>query len=662
MKPRKRNKSKKHKNNKNEEILKTHQILIGYGTLSEIIVGKMISKIISLVITKSITNKVYSDKSVGTCCINYTKKLISPLVKIAYLSHDIDDLEQENKYWVSIPEPHKITVDRDAFTFVHIDNFKEDQDINDINELKANNVSTNLRRVSKILEINKKEFGSSRNVVEIPDKESTLSNKSGRESFTVKKGDKSYSSKGTIRLKPSDLNINELKGKRDRPKIIDLPSFEIKGLMINKESEEVKKLRIEKERSLLLKKQKQMKEELNKQQKKERSLVYGYSLGKSNSTIEMIPAKFDLNKYTFDLEGKLIPYRLVPPGNFVNEFNEIQSNNKLIKQITQKIEINDELYKEVTSKTSVVEVNSNKNQSEIAEQPLGLNKKSKIFKNVKVHASFSKDNYCQPSGDNFQMITPETGVIVKYDDKEKSKIGNMSFLKKYNKYSSTDFNTVLNETLNKNNQIINKSMIDIHDEKLSKQEDDKSNCSFSMSKIFTNSQNLKENQSLSNSSFGNNNFHRMTKSMSMSKIVLSNHINCSNLMETFDTNDLLPDIGSKTKQNKNIKNIFHDFFSKKYYLNKQREKKTNTKKEKKLRINKSLETMNRFNTSIIQRNDFGSEKSQNILQPFSVKNNNNKPFFKVPFRLNPFEMIRKNGIMLKPIKSLRVNYPCKSQI
>ena len=79
--------------------------------------------------------------------------------------------EQENQYWVSVSEPDKITVDRDAFTFIHIDNFKEEQGINDINEIKAN------RRVTKILEINKKEFGSSRNVVEIPDKESTKEKK-----------------------------------------------------------------------------------------------------------------------------------------------------------------------------------------------------------------------------------------------------------------------------------------------------------------------------------------------------------------------------------------------------------------------------------------------------------------------------------------------------
>ena len=122
MKPRKRNKSKRHKNNKTEEIPKTHQIVIGYGTLSEIIVDKMITKIISLVISKSLTKKLYSDESVGTCCMNYTKRLIFPLIQIASLSHDTDDLEQENQYWVSVSEPDKITVDRDAFTFIHIDN------------------------------------------------------------------------------------------------------------------------------------------------------------------------------------------------------------------------------------------------------------------------------------------------------------------------------------------------------------------------------------------------------------------------------------------------------------------------------------------------------------------------------------------------------------
>ena len=72
MKPRKRNKSKRHKNNKTEEIPKTHQIVIGYGTLSEIIVDKMITKIISLVISKSLTKKLYSDESVGTFDKNIT--------------------------------------------------------------------------------------------------------------------------------------------------------------------------------------------------------------------------------------------------------------------------------------------------------------------------------------------------------------------------------------------------------------------------------------------------------------------------------------------------------------------------------------------------------------------------------------------------------------
>ena len=76
----------------------------------------------------------------------------------------------------------------------------------------------------------------------------------------------------------------------------NLPSFEIKDLLGNKESEEVKKLRMEKEKILLQKKQKQMQEELKKQQLKERPLVYAYNSDKSNSTIEIIPNKFDLSK------------------------------------------------------------------------------------------------------------------------------------------------------------------------------------------------------------------------------------------------------------------------------------------------------------------------------------------------------------------------------
>ena len=60
------------------------------------------------------------------------------------------------------------------------------------------------------------------------------------------------------------------------------------------------------------------------------------------------------------------------------------------------------------------------------------------------------------------MITPETGVIVKYDN-EKTKIGNMSFFKKYNKYSSNDFSSALNETQSRNKQNVNKTMSDISD-------------------------------------------------------------------------------------------------------------------------------------------------------------------------------------------------------
>lgn len=640
MSSKKRTKGKKKKNAQIDE--RKPQIKIEYGNLSELIAHQMIDKLINLTVSQSFTNRVYSNEVYGTYCTRYCHQLIVPLVEVFTVRHDNDDIYDNEELWKTVPEIERVTLDRNATTFVHVDNIhNQSNEFNELKEVsKVQMVISNKRNSLKIKK--KKEYTSTRNVAEIPDKESTNSHAS-------KESVKNQSSfvNGIKKEKDIDSNINNDKIKKQ--KVIDLPSYDIKGIHVEIENEEVLKLREEREQIIIQKKEKELKEQKKKEelkQKKNQSMF----LNPLNKKAEYIPVKLDLNKYTFDPDGKIVPYKIIPQSNFINEFSEIVSDDKFVKEVSP---ISDE-HQDLLLSTKRIKDNEiityNNDQSDA--KSTSTTKKRTLQKYFKVPTlnKLDKKTYCQPAGDNFSIITPETGVIVKYE-KNKTKIGNMSFLKRYNKFSSMDFTNVLNETMTKNKQSANNSMMDINDISKNMNDNSMNMSNASISKLFAVSQKLRDIKMNSLSSTSQK-YSSLNSSMSIGKMIMSKNKSSVDLLETFELNEQLPEIGSKSNTNKALQNIFKDFFTRKYYQRKKKEEEINTKRQMKLKNNKSLESINRFTVKLAQNQNFGNNMKNEIKEE-------KEPYIKLPFKPNPFQMIRQNGILIKPLRSLRVNYQMK---
>ena len=640
MSAKKRTKGKKKKNQEIEE--RKPQIKIGYGNPSELIAHQLIDRLISLTVSQSFKNRVYSNEVFGTYCTRYCYEMVVPLVELYTVRHDRDDLYDNEENWRTVPEVERVTFDRDAHTFVHVENTHNKSEFNEIKEKEVSKIQTIIssKRNSLKLIKKKKEYISTRNVAELPDKESTHSHAS-KDSITHNQSSNVKGNKSEI-----ESGNKENNDKIKKQKVIELPSYDIKGISITKENEEVLKLREEREQLLLQKREKELKEQKKKEelkQKKNQSMF----LNPMNKQSNFIPVKLDLNKYTFDPDGKIVPYRIIPQSNFINEFSEIVSEDKFVKEVSP---ITEEQHDSLLSTRRLKDNEIITYNNDLSDNRTTTTKKRTLQKFTKVPTlnRIDKNSYCQPAGDNFSIITPETGVIVKYDQ-EKTKIGNMSFLKKYNKFSSLDFTNVLNETMSKNKQSANNSMMDINDISKNMSDSSMNMSNASMSRLFAVSQKLRDIKMNSLNSVSHK-YSSLNNSMSIGKIILSKNKSSVDLLETFD--EQLPEIGSKSNTNKTLKNLFKDFFTRKYYHNKIKEAKANTERQKKLKRNKSLESINRFTVKIAQNLNFGITPKNEIKEE-------RVPYLKLPIKPNPFHMIRQNGILVKPLRSFRVNYQMK---
>ena len=119
MSEKKRTKGKKKKIQQLEE--RKPQIKIGYGNPSELIAHQLIDKLISLTISQSFKNRVYSNEVFGTYCTRYCYEMVVPLVEVFAVRHDRDDLYDNEENWRTVPEVERVTFDRDTHTFVHVE-------------------------------------------------------------------------------------------------------------------------------------------------------------------------------------------------------------------------------------------------------------------------------------------------------------------------------------------------------------------------------------------------------------------------------------------------------------------------------------------------------------------------------------------------------------
>ena len=152
--------------------------------------------------------------------------------------------------------------------------------------------------------------------------------------------------------------------------------------------------------------------------------------------------KFDFDKLTFDSNGQIIKFKPLSLNSLSNEFRQLKNNitnatnkSKKITLPINKIKKFAIKKKSINSKSSQEILSVEKNPAD--EPDLSLHN---FFKNKS-----DKKAKGVPGGDNFPLMLPSVGVVVKGN--ERIKKGNRDFGKFFKKYSLEDYQKILKDNL-----------------------------------------------------------------------------------------------------------------------------------------------------------------------------------------------------------------------
>ena len=552
---------------------------------SEIISELIINKLINIVVNKVFVEKImenYSDH-----LIKYLKRILTPLIRVSNLIYDKDNFSE-----IDIKEPKKIFHDS------HLPNklIKNEEKIKEI--IKETNPQI-------------KRFPSKRLTKFI---ESTNSNK--------------------------ENSVKNLIKKRFSNKIFQ--TYFIKNLKSKEEPKEIETLRIEYQNEIKEKEEKLLEKNNNEIQKIK---MMNDLLQKKKLNFSLI----DSEKYTFDSNGKIINLNK-KKINLINEFQEILPKTKFIK-IEEK---GDDFYnfkpppkekimiERQSERISTLNEMIKEEKKKMKESTFKIKKitKNKIYpvKETKT-AFFSK---LPPSGDNFHHFKPEIGVSIKSYFGEKK--GSFEFHKLYNRYSSFEFNNILEETINHNkNKVKNDSKMLNEKNSIKYKILEENN---NLNKNNDDNSNLSSNSSNSNSKIKSYLNYSLNKNLLSDKNYSFNHIilnksllGNSSLLDSVDDYEQYYDselMNSLRKsgscKNFEIKKLFN--FKRKFF-------KKNISQEQ-----RSDHLINNFNINLVQNNinvsDLNDIKYKNLpnLKPILPK-----------YR----KLIKKNGIVIKSDIPSRMN-------
>ena len=159
----------------------------------------------------------------------------------------------------------------------------------------------------------------------------------------------------------------------------------------------------------------------------------------------------DTNRFSFDPNGKIIQFRPYKIDNLNKDFvitrNTIRAfENKQDNTTTNK-------------KRIAINKDKDKKDKEIRQEEIIKNvdeeKKVKDINNIVNFANTEKERFV-PSGSNFQIISPNTGVVIKENNQAKE--GPREFSKYFKKYSLQDYDKMLNDFL----PLQNRTMLQNH--------------------------------------------------------------------------------------------------------------------------------------------------------------------------------------------------------
>lgn len=558
---------------------------------SEIVSKQIIEKLITNVLIDH--NNKTLDSKIAPFCFEFVKEKISPYLQEFFINNE--DKENDHNTWIEIEEPKMQNKDRGTFTLTKIEKKQNEKDP------KENEESMH----------------------EVPSEQKTMSRDFYRKTgfkLTLRMSKKLSMSHMELTTKEEEKKekqrINEL--------VSSFPSYAIeRRLGLPLEPEFIPKIRNEYQKELVQR-------DLKLQKERKLNLI------KSGSTGDLITKKvmlreFNNERYTFDSNGNVIPYRFIRVDNMKNDFHSPDVNEKVIKNIIRQ----DEFKKQDTTTTS----NKKKGKNFLDMLPSEVRENTNIYRLVmnSMKGRNSLSIGCPPSGDNFSLIQPEIGVVIKNDQLNKAKDGGRNFREKFKRFSLNDYDKLIKTILPFQNQ---------QKVEYSNNTNNISNSS-SNTNMFMNNSNLLQSKVSSIENMTTNfiepsNPSKLKHSVSMSTMKINPSSVRSNLKIFLDTMDELPEI---KMNNPRAQNLFSSF-----------DVPPSTKKESiltRIKMNHStrnktldLEQVNMFNINLIKsKKEWGSPSNKGMTTSST---------FKTPIKPNFSKIIKRNGITIKQSQPYRV--------
>ena len=159
------------------------------------------------------------------------------------------------------------------------------------------------------------------------------------------------------------------------------------------------------------------------------------------------PKMFDSDKLTFDSDGKIINFKQININSLANDFRKLTHKLSNLKPLNiNKLPLPINIMRKTKRRSSDIISRDSLNVIKNPDDDPELNETLYIKINPE------KKTKIIQSGNNFSLMLPSVGVIMK--DKDKVKKGNREFGKYFKKYSLEDFDKILRVHLPKENKAL----------------------------------------------------------------------------------------------------------------------------------------------------------------------------------------------------------------
>ena len=244
----------------------------------------------------------------------------------------------------------------------------------------------------------------------------------------------------------------------------------------------------------------------------------------------------DTNRLTFDSNGNIIHFRPYKIDNLSRDF--VITRNTIRAFEPPKTETNLSNKKRTMIMKKEKEKEKENKEEEIIKN-VEEEKKVKEITNITNNMNTEKERFI-PSGSNFQIIAPNTGVVIKENNQFKE--GSKEFSKYFNKYSLQDYDKMLNDYV----PLQNRTMLHNHLNTSS------NNNSKYLSTSPNNNTTIKKRNSIISSVDSNNNININNSEIPINPL-LSNEDQSSYLYEK-DKDKSINNIGFNMNSNNNLNN------------------------------------------------------------------------------------------------------------